>query len=1224
MPAGGLIGGALFGGLASAATPIVSSLVAGTAIAWSTVATQFAIGAAMGLLGSVLSPKPEIPNFNQDGQQRVLSFTDPVAPHQLVYGRVKLSGPLVFMHTTDNSSYLHLVVVLASHEIAAIDEVFIDETLIFLDSNGDASGKYEDHVHVEKFLGTSTQAACSTLISAAPTVWTSSHRLRGLAYLYVRLKHNPDLFGGGLPNISCIVRGKKVYDPRSVTTAYSNNASLCIRDYLLDTTYGLGAASTEIDDTNWWNSEATTCDTSTTISDEYNLTYPTTVTSNQEETGEGHYAEEAFDYQEGSFWKGTKSSTYLQMYFSTAKRLRRFQMTCSGETATLRDSAPTGWILYGSNTGAFAGEETSINTQSGLSWSLGETKTISFTNGSSYNYYRLTFSNNNGQSYYAIVALKPFVLTASESKYTLNGVLSTDAAIKDNIQAMLSGCAGKLVWSQGYWKLYTGIYRTPTVTLDEDDIRDGMTIQTRHSKRDLFNRVRGTYVSEQTNWQPADFAPVTNATYLTEDSEEELWLDMQLPFTTSNAASQRLAKIELEKVRQQITIQMRCALTAFQVTVGDTVSITNTRMGWSSKAFEVLEWSFSMEENEEGIPTPYIVLLLRETASAVYSWSTEETTKDPAPDTNLPSGTYVLPPQSVIAASGNENLIFISPGLLGSRIKVSWTAHPNIFVSTGGKIQVWAKQTNSVTVKIGAASKVVGPDAVYTLRSVVAGSDTSTYISDVVDGGLYSIQVHAVNQLGVKSKPATITHTVTGKSAPPSNVEKFLVSQNGKELNFLWIPITDIDLDGYEIRYGISTTTWANAKVVTKASKTSFTTSSGVPPGTWAFFIKAIDTSGNYSQLATKYTLTIINTGTVIDFIQDDTFTGGTLTNFILHWSDKLVPDSTMLASAMTDAQLWDTFVYAPYTECTYVTEVLDGSFDDTVRTWGTVVAALGPSETTGSASQHFELFYRLAADPVSSAVQDFDSIDKTGTFTNCIYHWSDAIVPDSQSLASAMTDAQLWDTFVYDAYSTCTYEAPEVDLGSDRNVFFTSQVNERQSPTESSVVNAVYQIDYKAAAGSYDGYEDFTSGKITTVRYIKQKITLSTGQGVTWISSLAPEVDSFELWDTVGEKTGRYFQGRVKMDTSLGVAYISRVDFTVDLLDQVETAQAAAIGAGGSTITYTNRFHGAPRLKVTPIGTAARNAVVNNTSGTSFDVRIFDDTGTGVAASIDWEAVGT
>lgn len=54
--------------------------------------------------------------------------------------------------------------------------------------------------------------ADSDLVSE-DTNWTSNHRLRGIAYLYVRLKFSNDVFPNGIPNITCIIKGKKYMTP---------------------------------------------------------------------------------------------------------------------------------------------------------------------------------------------------------------------------------------------------------------------------------------------------------------------------------------------------------------------------------------------------------------------------------------------------------------------------------------------------------------------------------------------------------------------------------------------------------------------------------------------------------------------------------------------------------------------------------------------------------------------------------------------------------------------------------------------------------------------------------------------------------------------------------------------------------------------------------------------------------------------------------------------------
>jgi predicted phage tail protein len=69
------------------------------------------------------------------------------------------------------------------------------------------------------------------------------------AYIYVRLKYDTDQFAQGLPNISTVVRGKKVYNPVTATTAWSQNPALCVFDYLKDTKYGLSESASNVNTT---------------------------------------------------------------------------------------------------------------------------------------------------------------------------------------------------------------------------------------------------------------------------------------------------------------------------------------------------------------------------------------------------------------------------------------------------------------------------------------------------------------------------------------------------------------------------------------------------------------------------------------------------------------------------------------------------------------------------------------------------------------------------------------------------------------------------------------------------------------------------------------------------------------------------------------------------------------------------------------------------------------
>lgn len=77
--------------------------------------------------------------------------------------------------------------------------------------------------------------------------WTSAHTLNGFAYMYVRMLHNEDLFSGSIPKFSFELKGRKVYDPRTSTTVYSDNPVICLRDYLISTRFGKGMDSDDLD-----------------------------------------------------------------------------------------------------------------------------------------------------------------------------------------------------------------------------------------------------------------------------------------------------------------------------------------------------------------------------------------------------------------------------------------------------------------------------------------------------------------------------------------------------------------------------------------------------------------------------------------------------------------------------------------------------------------------------------------------------------------------------------------------------------------------------------------------------------------------------------------------------------------------------------------------------------------------------------------------------------------
>ena len=219
-------------------------------------------------LAWVLRPKvPEIEDFGTnefDDFERGLLINKQSndANIPVIYGERLVGGTRVFMETsgTDNT-YLYMAIVMSEGEINSIEEVRVDDKVVTFASSlsdgtevevgsGDSNffKNSESLIRIEPHFGTDNQAA-SDLLSTLSS-WGSNHRLRGLCYLAIRFKWNQDAFTG-IPKVQAKIKGKKVVTLASnlseQTASFSTNPAFCLLDYLRNTRYGKGIATSEID-----------------------------------------------------------------------------------------------------------------------------------------------------------------------------------------------------------------------------------------------------------------------------------------------------------------------------------------------------------------------------------------------------------------------------------------------------------------------------------------------------------------------------------------------------------------------------------------------------------------------------------------------------------------------------------------------------------------------------------------------------------------------------------------------------------------------------------------------------------------------------------------------------------------------------------------------------------------------------------------------------------------
>ncbi len=694
---------------------VVAGLVAAEiVVAGSFIAFAINVAVTLALVAVSYALRPDAPDTGVAGagdrsKDRLRNSRQPLAAHRVVYGQVRVGGAITYLNSTDDDEQLHQLLTIASHPLQEVVSLYAEDKLISLDSNNKViTEKWKNQMYVYSGLGTT--ASDSNLLSEMVTNtngnWTTSHKQEGRSKLYCRFLYDRDAFGSSVPNVTALVKGKLLYDPRDSSTSYSTNSALCILDYIRDTGYGLGEPDSNIDTASFITA-ANICDESVTLA------------------GGG-----------------------------------------------------------------------------------------------------------------------------AENRYSVNGTFETNEKPERILKDLLSTCSGTLTYQGGKWALRVGAFVTPTIEINEDDVQGQIDVTSQVGRRNLFNQVQSVYTSPQDLYQPTDAPIVKNAMYLAEDQGEVITRDIEFPFTTAASTAQRLSKIELEKIRQQISVTMTLSLKkGLQVQTGDTIGVTNSRMGWSNKPFVIQEWGIQFDSDKEAL---VIGVSLRETASDVFDWNTgNETTVDASPNTTLPDPFVVRQPTGL---SVSEEIYFNSAGATGSGAKVravvSWA-------SAGKFIHEYELQykLSSSSIWLFATTAKDSPAAV---NDLTAAS--------------YDFRVRGATSIGSRSLFTTTTKQLAGLTARPADVTGFSVRAIDGSAHLSWDAISDLDVvhGGYlRIRHSklLTGAAWGNGADISKRLDGG-STDVVLPLLTGTYLIKAIDSSDNFS-LDPDTSVTTVKNVNKFNFVQD-------------------------------------------------------------------------------------------------------------------------------------------------------------------------------------------------------------------------------------------------------------------------------------------------------------------------------------------------------------------
>ena len=625
--------------------------------------------------------------------------------HQVIYGEVKVGGAIIYDEATgDNNKFFHRIIAVAGHEVDSFVEFYANDEALTVDASGNvtAPAKYVGKMRILTGLGTDTQLANATLVSESNNHWNNFCTLSGIAYIYARFEYDQDAYPNGIPSITAVVKGKKLFDPRTSVTEWSSNPALCIRDYL-KSDYGLSEDNSKIDDTG---------------------------------------------------------------------------------------------IIAAAN----------ICDQ--------------------------TVTNAAGAS------------PATSTRYTCNGAFTTGVTPYDNFTNLVSAMGGKIWYGQGKWRVKPAYWTNPVMDLNNDDFRSGIGVSTRHSRRDNFNVLRGTFRGNESDWQVTDYPSVpkaSNRTLIIADGGQELVADVPLTFTAFSLEASRLGLISLEANRQQLTVSASFGIRTLELQIGDNIRITNTRFGWTNKEFEVQSWSFGLTDGLD----LQVDMVLRETAETIYDQTFDGDFYE-RDNTTLPSA-FDVPTVGMTLSTSLRSTNQTVVAVLDVQL-----AATSVFID---KYEVEYKLSTATDyIALGSGSGL-NYELIYT-------SDAT-----------FDIRARAVNTFGVRGAyTEELNYGARPFAAPPADVTSLSANINQTTAVLSWPPVPDLDLSHYEIRFTRDVpAVWSNSVLlVDKVARPA--TSITVASQTGTYLVKAVDKLDNKSVNAVGTTVAINASDTIgLNLIQ--TFT---------------------------------------------------------------------------------------------------------------------------------------------------------------------------------------------------------------------------------------------------------------------------------------------------------------------------------------------------------------
>ena len=452
--------------------------------------------------------------------------------------------------------------------------------------------------------------------------------------------------------------------------------------------------------------------------------------------------------------------------------------------------------------------------------------------------------------------------STQERRYTANGFTNFSANGNGVIESVLSSMAGKMSYVNGQFTIFAGASQTPSLTITDDDLLQPISVSTNSSSGDLYNSVKPIYVDASLNYISTDAEVYQDSTFLNADTPSGestanyvKQMETQLPFTVTDTMAQRLGRIALKSQRQTTSLSVLVSLQFMRCQPNDWVYLTNERLSYTQKTFEVL--STNMEVIQDGdVPVIATRLELKEVEASVFNFATNDYTTGQAEGSDVSTGDY-----SVTAPS---NLAL---------------AQQNAIDGTTSKVDILVTWTNNASDKVTLTEIAykLSSDTPYTSDFTVGKGVAKAAIPNAVVGKTYNVKIRHIDVNGVASAyTSAVNITIAAASSAPSAPSSLTSSTSKTNILVSWTNPNNSDLRAVKVYRRTANTTPTDDTYLVDTlygepnaiTTTIFGDQDGLTAGTtYYFWVRAINHSGQHSSFVGSvngtFTAAVIGDGTI-------------------------------------------------------------------------------------------------------------------------------------------------------------------------------------------------------------------------------------------------------------------------------------------------------------------------------------------------------------------------